>query len=101
MQLSYLKRCEAKVPITLTGLIINNNVRIIHLPGECFIEYQQYAKYQLDEAFVVCAAYGDGGPWYIPTAANYPQGGYEITASWVTPESEAILQEGIKHFLRR
>lgn len=101
MQVSYLQRCAAKVPLMLSGLIMNNNIRIIHLPGESFIEYQLYAKYQLDDAFVICVAYGDGGPWYIPTAANYPQGGYEVTASWVAPESEVIMQEGIKHFLRR
>jgi len=101
MQLSYLKRCEAKIPIILNGLILNSNTRIIHLPGECFVEYQQYAKFQLEEAFLITASYGDGGPWYIPTAAAYPQGGYEVTASWVAPESEAIMQEAIKHFLRR
>ncbi|MFO0816145.1 MAG: hypothetical protein U0796_23245 [Gemmatales bacterium] len=101
MQLSWLERCQAKLPLTLNGLLLNNDTRIIHLPGECFLEYQHYAKFQLDEAFVVCVAYGDGGPWYIPTAANYPEGGYEVGASWVAPESEAILQEGIKHFLRR
>jgi hypothetical protein len=101
MQLSWLERCQAKLPITLNGLILNDTTRIIHLPGECFLDYQHYAKYQLDEAFVVCVAYGDGGPWYIPTAANYPEGGYEVGASWVAPESEEILQEGIKHFLRR
>jgi hypothetical protein len=101
MQLSYLKRCEEKIPIILNGLLLNTNTRIIHLPGECFIEYMQYAKFQLPDANLITASYGDGGPWYIPTADAYPQGGYEITATWVAPESEAILQEGIKHFLRR
>lgn len=100
MQLSYLKRCQAEIPITLNGLLLNGNNRIIHLPGECFIEYQTYARFQLPEAFICCAAYGDGGPWYIPTAVAYPQGGYEVTSSWVDAASELILQEGIKHFLR-
>lgn len=101
MQLSYLKQHQARVPIILNGMLINRHIRLIHLPGECFVEYQNYARYQLAEAIICCAAYGDGGPWYIPTAAAYPQGGYEVTASWVSPESEVILQEGIKHFLRR
>ncbi|HQR07666.1 MAG TPA: hypothetical protein PLN21_12635 [Gemmatales bacterium] len=100
MQLSYLKRVESGIPITLNGLLLNRVSRIIHLPGECFIEYQLYARYQLEESFICCAAYGDGGPWYIPTADAYPQGGYEVTASWVDSASEVILQEGIKHFLR-
>lgn len=100
MQLSYLKRSEAGIPITLNGLLLNGTSRIIHLPGECFIEYQLYARYQLEENFICCAAYGDGGPWYIPTADAYPQGGYEVTASWVDPASEQMLQEAIKHFLR-
>lgn len=101
MQLSYLLRCQAHIPITLNALLLNSGIRLIGLPGECFVEYQQYARFQLDEAFICCAAYGDGGPWYIPTADAYAQGGYEVTASWVDPASEQILQEGIKHFLRR
>jgi len=24
---------------------------------------------------VACAAYGDGGPWHLPTAVAYPEGG--------------------------
>ena len=101
MQLSYLKRCQSEIPITLNGLLLNGNNRVIHLPGECFIEYQLYAQGQLPEAFLCCASYGDGGPWYIPTADAYPQGGYEVASSWVDAASELILQEGIKHFLRR
>ncbi len=100
LQLSYLKRCQAKVPIILNGMVLNRDHRIIHLPGECFLEYQIYARSQLPDSFVCVAAYGDGGPWYIPTAEAYPQGGYEPSAAFVDPGSEKILQEGIKHFLR-
>lgn len=101
MQLSYLLRCQARVPITLNGMVLNDGIRLINLPGECFVEYQLEAQYQLAEAFLCCAAYGDGGPWYIPTAQAYTEGGYEVSASWVDATSEKILQEAILHFLRR
>ena len=38
---------------------------------------------------VAVAAYGDGGPWYIPTVAEYPAGGYETVVAF----SEATIDD--------
>ena len=46
---------------------------MLHLPSESFVEYQLRAQAAAPSRFVACAAYGDGGPWYIPTAEAYPQ----------------------------
>ena len=50
----------------------------MHLPAECFVEYQLRAQQLASSRFIATAAYGDGGPWYIPIKEAYPQGGYEV-----------------------
>ena len=71
--------------------------RILHLPGELFVEYQLAAKAQRADTHVAVAAYGDYGPWYIGTEVAYGQGGYETgpTASNVAPNVEPVLMSGI------
>jgi hypothetical protein len=77
--------------------------RILHLPGEPFVEYQLAAKAERPDLFLAVAGYGDYAPWYIGTAIAYEQGGYETSppASNVGPESEAILSGAIRKLLGR
>ena len=86
------------MPITLSSLHVNN-VSLLHLPSECFVEYQLRAQAAVPNRFVACAAYGDGGPWYIPTAEAYPQGGYEVSVAWCDPAIDEILTNGIHMLL--
>jgi hypothetical protein len=76
--------------------------RILHLPGEPFVEYQLAAKAARPDLFVAVAGYGDYAPWYIGTAIAYEQGGYETspTASNVAPEVEGLLTGAIRKLLR-
>lgn len=50
--------------------------------------------------FVAVAAYGDCGPAYVPTAAAYPQGGYEITMAWVGPKAEGVIREAMRRLIK-
>ncbi|MCA9175213.1 MAG: twin-arginine translocation signal domain-containing protein [Planctomycetales bacterium] len=95
---AWLQRSLEQLPITLGGLHIND-VSMIHLPSECFIEYQLRAQAAAPQRFVACAAYGDGGPWYIPTADAYPQGGYAVGVAWCDKAIDGILTGGIKKLL--
>ena len=45
--------------------------RILHMPGELFVEYQLAAKAERPDLFVAMAAYGDYGPEYICTDIAY------------------------------
>ncbi len=72
---------------------------MLHLPAECFIEYQLRAQALNTKQFVATAAYGDGGPWYIPVAEAYPQVGYEVSVAWCAPEVDNVLSSGIKTLL--
>ncbi|WP_147274271.1 hypothetical protein [Bremerella cremea] len=98
MKIGWLRRCEKKMPIVLSALHVND-ATLLHLPAESFIEYQLQAQQLAPARFVVTAAYGDGGPWYIPTAEAYPQGGYEVSVAFSAPEVDSILTQGSQKLL--
>ncbi len=95
---AWLRRATAKLPITLSSLHVNK-ISLLHLPAECFVEYQLRAQAVVPNRFVACAAYGDGGPWYIPTAEAYPQGGYAVSVAWCDPAIDDILTNGMQTLL--
>ena len=85
-------------PIDLSMLQIGD-VRIVHLPGECVIEYQQFTQQLRPKDFVAVAAYGDVGPGYVCTEKSYTEGGYEPSASGVAPQGEKVLQAAIRELV--
>lgn len=98
-KLVWLKRLEAGKKIDISLLSIGN-ARILHLPGEPFVEYQLAAKAERPDLFVAVAGYGDYGVGYIGNAIAYSQGGYETgQASGVTAEAEGILMKAIHKLL--
>jgi hypothetical protein len=99
LKLSYRLRAAAGTPIVLSALSLARDVILLHLPAEAFIEYQFAAQDRVPRAFLATAAYGDGGPWYIPTVKAYAEGGYEPSAAFVDPEADALLRDGIAKVL--
>lgn len=97
---AFIRRVQAKIPITLSALHVNN-VSLLHLPAESFVEYQLRAQATASDRFVACAAYGDGGPWYIPTKEAYPQGGYAVSVAWCAPEMDQMLCDGVQSLLTK
>jgi len=100
-RLAWARRCKAGHRLEVSCLRLGR-ARILHLPGELFVEYQLNAKAKRPDLFVAMAAYGDYGPWYIGTAVAYEQGGYETTppASNVGPAAEAELLRAIHKLLQ-
>jgi hypothetical protein len=101
-RLAWLRRVQAGNRLDISCLQLGG-ARILHLPGEPFVEFQLLAKAERPDLFVAVAGYGDYGPWYIGTAAAYEEGGYETSpgASNVAPEAEAILSAAIRKLLRK
>lgn len=99
-QLAFVRRVKAGHAIDLTCLRVGA-ARMLHLPGELFVEYQLAAKAMRPDLHVMMAAYGDYGPGYIGTAASYPEGGYETgpTSSNVAPEVEKVLLNAMQGLL--
>jgi hypothetical protein len=98
--LAWLNRCQSGHQILL-GCLTLDRVRILHMPGELFVEYQLLAKEMQTDLRVAMAAYGDYGPGYIGTEIAYGQGGYETSqrASRVDKGVEKILTDGIAALL--
>jgi hypothetical protein len=94
-QLAWIQRLRAGIPITISHLRVND-VGMLHLPAECFVEYQLAAQELFPGDCLATAAYGDGGPWYIPTAAEYDAGGYEISVAFSDPGIDPDLREAIR-----
>lgn len=99
-KLAWSQRREAGIFMDVTCLSVAN-ARILHLPGELFVEYQLNAKAERPDLFVAMAAYGDYAPGYIGTAIAYEQGGYETSprSSNVAPEVETVLTDAIRKLL--
>ena len=100
-QLAWLNRCQAGHRIDLACLGVGP-ARVLHMPGELFVEYQLAAQKMRPDLRVAMAAYGDYGPGYIGTEIAYTQGGYETqpTSSFVAPAVEKVLTDGVAALLK-
>ena len=97
---AFIRRVKEGIPITLSSLHVNDT-SMLHLPAESFIEYQLRAQAIAPNRFVACAAYGDGGPWYIPVKEAYPQGGYAVGVAWCSPQIDPLMSNGIQTLLSK
>ena len=100
MRVSWIRRLAEKTPIVLSALHINET-SLLHLPAESFLEYQLRAQAAAPERFVATAAYGDGGPWYIPTKEAFPQGGYEVRVANCAAETDDLLSAKVRELLTK
>jgi hypothetical protein len=98
--LIWLRRCNDRETIDISCLTLKNS-RVVHMPGELFVEYQLAAQKLAPKLFVAMAAYGDYSPGYIGTEIAYSQGGYEASerASRVAPSVEAVLMGAVRKLL--
>jgi hypothetical protein len=101
-ELVWLRRCLAGEKIDIACLHVGR-ARVLHMPGELFVEYQLAAAKIRPELFVAMAAYGDYAPCYIGTEVAYSEGGYETGphASLVAPGVEKPLMNVIKRLLEK
>ena len=87
-------------PIPFTCLHLGEDVCLVHLPGESFVEFQLFAQQQRPGAFVCTASYGDGVTGYIPLEKSFAEGGYEPTQAYAAPDSEKVMRETISKLLK-
>lgn len=99
--LLWLRRCHREETIDVSCLSLKN-ARVLHMPGELFVEYQLAAQAMRPDLFVAMAAYGDYSPGYIGTGIAYGQGGYETSAraSRVAPSAEKVLMDAVEKLLK-
>jgi|TARA_B110000914_G_scaffold50480_1_gene43325 putative membrane-bound dehydrogenase-like protein len=99
-QIAYLRHWKAGNQIDVSCLSVGDS-RVLHMPGELFVEYQLAAKAMRPDLNIAMAAYGEYGPGYIGTKIAYSEGGYETSpsASAVGPGSEKVLTAAMKTLL--
>lgn len=99
-KLAWVQRAKSGRPINL-NLLRLGDIRVVHMPGELFVEYQLAAKQMRPDLHVCMAAYGDYGSAYIGTQRAYSEGGYETEprSSNVAPEVEHVLMDGLRKLL--
>lgn len=100
-ELVWLRRSKQGDTIDVSCLRLGR-ARVLHLPGELFVEYQLAAQKQRPDLFVVMAAYGDYGTAYIGTKIAYSQGGYETRpgVTHVAPVAEDVLTDAVTRLLQ-
>ncbi|MBI5687308.1 MAG: hypothetical protein HZC54_19720 [Verrucomicrobia bacterium] len=98
--LAWLLRSKSGHKIDLAMLAVGD-ARVLHMPGELFVEYQLAAKKLRPDLHVTIAAYGEYGPGYIGTTRAYAEGGYETSAraTNVAPEVETVLMSAMRKLL--
>jgi len=99
-RLSFVLRCRQGHQIEISCLSLGG-IRVVHMPGELFVEYQLAAKAMRPDLHVCMAAYGDYGPGYIGTEKAYGEGGYETSqrASNTAPQVEHVLMDALRKLL--
>lgn len=102
VEVAWIDRARGGIQTPLSCLHLGP-VRVLHMPGELFVEYQLAAQAMRPDLPVAMAAYGEYGPGYIGTCAAYPQGGYEtqLHVSRTAPKVEPLLMNALKDMLAR
>ena len=95
----YRRRNEGRT-INAACLAVND-IRVLFMPGELFVEYQLAAKKMRPRQHVAMAAYGDYGPFYIGTRAAYETDIYEVRSSPVTADAEAYILDKLECLLKK
>jgi hypothetical protein len=100
MAVAWLERLAMQRPIVLGRLDVPG-ASFVSLPAETFVEYQLEAREHIAERHLTVAAYGDGGPWYIPLERSFDEGGYEPTAAFVSRDTEPGYRAAIARLLAK
>jgi hypothetical protein len=98
MACGWMTRAASKRPVLISKLELAGTT-VMHLPAETFVEYQLDAQGLRPGAVLATAAYGDGGPWYIPLKRSFAEGGYEPSVALVSEDTEPMYRRAIADLL--
>jgi neutral ceramidase len=69
---------------------------LVAMSAEVFVEYALFGRRASPAEATLVLGYSNGNIGYLPTAAAYPEGGYEIDATKVGPGAEQIVHGAIE-----
>ncbi len=86
------KPFEAEVQVVAIG----DQLAIVGLPGELFVELGLALKQDSPFPITIATELANGALSYIPNQQAYPQGAYEVVASWLSPGGgEALIRSAL------
>ena len=92
----------------LQALAVGSEFGLLGMPGEVFVEYAQQIEAASPFPHTMVLAYHNGCIGYVPTAAAFPEGGYEVNTAillygdlMMKPESEALIVREAVELLRQ
>lgn len=97
-----------QIPYEAQGIRVGD-FALIGLPGEVFVEYAMQISSRSPFQQTAVMSYTNGTPGYIPTAAAYEHGGYEVEGAYrfycggytmIRPESEQLILDAADSVLR-
>jgi hypothetical protein len=93
ISLAWIERVKSGKPVELSCLSIGS-VKMLHLPGEPFVQFQLAAQKMRPDRFVCVAGYGDCGMGYIGGDRIFTdRGGYEQSYSFAGPCEELFMSK--------
>jgi hypothetical protein len=86
-----------RVPCTLTTLVVDDNLALVGMPGEIFVQFQTALKQQSPIRDTFLVGYTNGYHAYFPTIRDAAAGGYGgKTATYVEPGAgERLTNEAL------
>lgn len=70
---------------------VSSECVVVSLPGEFFVEIGQEIERECGYPHVLIAGYANNYLGYVPTAAEFPNGGYEVGCARFEPEAAAMI----------
>jgi neutral ceramidase len=83
-------------PLELHGIAIGDDIALIAMPGEPFVEIGLAVKNGSPFKHTLFSGYSNVGWSYIPMASDYPLGGYEVEVTPYDPAAaDVIVRESL------
>jgi neutral ceramidase len=87
---------QAEVQVIALG----NQLAWVAMPGEMFVQLGQALKALSPFPHTILAELGNGAIGYVPDRGAYPQGAYEVVASWVAAGSgEQMVDSAVRQLI--
>ena len=99
MSLSSLDRVERGQPIDLVCVDFQT-AKIVLLPGESFVGYQQLAQSLSGDVLTMSIGYGECWPGYIPTQKAFDEN-FDHDWRWVAKSAAVRMEKALRELLAR
>lgn len=87
-------------PVELQAITIGDEIALIAMPGEPFVGIGLAVRQNSPFANTLFSGYSNVGWSYIPTAPDYPLGGYEVEVTPFDPAAAGVIVEESLALLR-